>query len=233
MKFSQFAFLSVSFGAAAAFVPGTSSRPATAMCSEVAPSEEPVAISSRSSTTLPEVAFGWIPDSSKPCYGLPGAIEPLGFFDPLELTKEADLNTIKRYREAEIMHGRIAMMATVGYLIAENTPTIMYNSLPTIANNQLAEMPSSLLLPLFLFINFAEAWRAINGWVTPSEDTLFQLKENYYPGGIGFDPMDFAPKDAKDFASMTEKELSNGRLAMIGVAGMCVQELVTGQPLFN
>jgi hypothetical protein len=42
--------------------------------------------------------FGWTPDASKPCYGLPGAIEPLGFFDPLEFTKDADLNTVKRLR---------------------------------------------------------------------------------------------------------------------------------------
>ena len=26
---------------------------------------------------------GWVPDESLPCYGLPGAIAPTGFFDPL------------------------------------------------------------------------------------------------------------------------------------------------------
>ena len=51
---------------------------------------------------------GWTPDALKPCYGLPGAIEPLGFFDPLELSKDKDLNEIKRLREAEVLHGRVA-----------------------------------------------------------------------------------------------------------------------------
>jgi hypothetical protein len=37
--------------------------------------------------------------------------------------------------------------------------------------------------------------------------------------------MGLKPKDAKDFANMQTKELQNGRLAMIGVAGMCAQEL--------
>ena len=51
---------------------------------------------------------GWTPDASLPCYGLPGAVEPLGFWDPLELSADKDLNEIKRLREAEIMHGRVA-----------------------------------------------------------------------------------------------------------------------------
>ena len=129
-------------------------------------------------------------------------------------------------------------MATVGYLIGENTPTILYhgkNFVPTIANDQLAEVPMSILFPFFLLINFAEAWRAANGWVEPtSQDNLFKLREGYYPGDIGFDPLSFKPKDdPAGFAALQTRELSNGRLAMIAVAGMCVQELATGQPLFG
>ena len=49
---------------------------------------------------------GWVPDSSKPCYGLPGATAPFGFFDPVGFTSDMELNEVKRFREAEIMHGR-------------------------------------------------------------------------------------------------------------------------------
>ena len=81
---------------------------------------------------------GWTPDADKPCFGLPGAISPLGYFDPMGLCKDRNLVGVKRFREAEIMHGRVAMMATVGYLIGENTPTIAYGfDHPTIANNQI------------------------------------------------------------------------------------------------
>merc|ERR1712151_943424 len=69
---------------------------------------------------------GWIPDASRPCYGLPGAIAPLGFFDPLGFTKDMELMGAKMFREAEIMHGRVAMMATIGYIVGESTPTITY-----------------------------------------------------------------------------------------------------------
>ena len=39
---------------------------------------------------------------------LVGALEPVGFFDPLDFAAKADDNTLKRYREAELTHGRVA-----------------------------------------------------------------------------------------------------------------------------
>jgi hypothetical protein len=178
---------------------------------------------------------GWTADASLPCYGLPGAVSPLGFFDPLGFSKNTDLNSVKRLREAEIMHGRVAMMAAVGYLIGESTPTITYGMdvHHTIANNQIPEVPGTVLFPFFLAINIAEALRASTGWVEPGLGPLFTLRENYYPGDIGFDPIGLKPKDAKDFANMQTKELSNGRLAMLAAAGMCAQEQVNGQGILE
>ena len=178
---------------------------------------------------------GWSADAALPCYGLPGAVTPLGFFDPLGFTKDADLNTVKRLREAEIMHGRVAMMAAVGYLIGESTPTITYGMdvHHTIANSQLPEIPGTVLFPFFLAINIAESVRANTGWVEPGPDSLFTLREKYYPGDIGFDPFGLRPTNSNDFANMQTKELSNGRLAMLAAAGMCAQELVNGQGILD
>jgi hypothetical protein len=50
---------------------------------------------------------GWSADDSAFCYGLPGSLAPVGEFDPLGLAKDADLATIKKYREAELQHGRV------------------------------------------------------------------------------------------------------------------------------
>ena len=50
---------------------------------------------------------------------LPGALEPMGLFDPLGFAAKADEKTLKRYREAEVTHGRVAMLATVGFLVGE------------------------------------------------------------------------------------------------------------------
>ena len=123
-------------------------------------------------------------------------------------------------------------MATIGYLIGENTPTIAYGfDHPTIANNQIPEVPGTVLFPFFLAINIAEALRASIGWVEPGLGPLFSLRESYYPGDLGFDPLGLKPSDPVEFQRMQAKELSNGRLAMIAAAGMCVQEQVTHQPL--
>lgn len=177
---------------------------------------------------------GWVPDEAKPCYGLPGMSAPMGFFDPLGFSKDKELVGVKRLREAEIMHGRVAMMATIGYLIGENTPTIAYGfAHPTIANNQIPEVPGTVLFPFFLTINIIEALRASKGWVEPGLGPLFTLRENYYPGDLGFDPLGLKPSDPVAFANMQTKELNNGRLAMIAAAGMCVQEQVTGQPILG
>merc|ERR1719384_230290 len=232
-------------GSAAAFAPSASIgafSTALRMSDETtATIEEPVA--DVAAPVVEETPFvpaaitlnGWTADAALPCHGLPGAVAPLGFFDPLGFSKDADLNTVKRLREAEVLHGRVAMMATVGYIIGESTPTITYGMdvHHTIANNQIPEVPGTVLFPFFLFINIAEALRASRGWVEPGLGPVFTLRENYYPGDIGFDPFGLKPTEAKDFENMQAKELSNGRLAMIAAAGMCVQEQINGKGILE
>jgi hypothetical protein len=179
-------------------------------------------------------AVNWTPDAKSPCYGLPGAISPIGFFDPLGFTDGKSVSEVKRIREAEIMHGRVSMMAIIGYLIGENTPTIAYGfGHPAIANNQIPDVPGTTLFPFFLFINLCEAFRAAKGWVEPGVGDSFSLRENYYPGDLGFDPLGLKPTEASEFNDMQSKEISNGRLAMLAVAGMCVQELVNGKAILE
>jgi len=232
----KLAILAAIAGSAAAFAPSTpagASFTALRMSEETTSTVEP--IEEAPVVPAPIVINGWSADASLPCYGLPGATSPLGFFDPLGFSKDADLNTVKRYREAEIMHGRVSMMAAVGYLIGESTPTITYGMdvHHTIANNQLPEVPGTVLFPFFLAINISEALRANVGWLEPGLGPLFSLREKYYPGDIGFDPIGLKPKDGKDFANMQTKELNNGRLAMLAAAGMCVQEQVNGQGILE
>lgn len=58
------------------------------------------------------------------------------------------------------------------------------------------------------------------------------MEDDYYPGDVGFDPLGLKPADGSDFATMQTKELQNGRLAMLGAAGMIAQELVNGKEIF-
>lgn len=194
MKFVVLA--STIFSAAYGFAPSSFSVRRTA--SRVGMSEEePVVLAQEGeeTTTMPVAetfatvgsgSLAWNPDASKPCYGLPGAIAPLGFFDPLGFSKDKELGGVKRLREAEVMHCRVAMMAVVGYLIGESTPTITYGfTIPhTIANDQIPEVPGTVLFPFFLLINICEAYRANRGWVCYScycRRILFVAR-----GAIGF-----------------------------------------------
>jgi len=46
---------------------------------------------------------------------------------------------------------------------------------------------------------------------------------------VGFDPFGLKPEDPEEFATIQTKELQNGRLAMLGIAGFVAQELVNGK----
>merc|ERR1712203_896477 len=50
-----------------------------------------------------------------------GVQEPVGFWDPLGLAADGDMASFKRRRSVEIKHGRICMLATMGYITPEIT----------------------------------------------------------------------------------------------------------------
>jgi|Cyp1metagenome_2_1107374.scaffolds.fasta_scaffold184595_2 hypothetical protein len=58
-----------------------------------------------------DLGFQWVPQvptQAMPCQA------PLGYFDPLGLSKDGDVETFRRRREAELKNGRVAMFATIG-----------------------------------------------------------------------------------------------------------------------
>ena len=89
-------------------------------------------------------------------------------------------------------------------------------------------------------IFLSEIARARIGWEEPPSDpTVYPppkyraLRPGYSPGDLNFDPLSMSSNlDQVATTAMQNKELNNGRLAMIGVAGMTGQELVTNTPIF-
>ena len=53
---------------------------------------------------------------------------PFGFFDPLGLTPP-DKENFSKYRESEIKHGRIAMLAVLGVFVGESPLTFFGDSI--------------------------------------------------------------------------------------------------------
>lgn len=219
---------------ASAFAPSTTSSGTTALQMSDASKEWPT-------------INGWKADSTKFCAGLPGSVAPLGQFDPWELTSEMSIKEIKRYRESEVTHGRVAMLATVGYLVGESSFHPLFGGeVIGPANSHLAQVQDvapDFFTILVSVIALAEIRRALVGWNNAeslagiSDDVNnalgASLKDSYYPGDIGFDPFGLKPKNGADFEKMATKEIQNGRLAMFGAAGMLVQEQVTHEPIMQ
>ena len=81
-------------------------------------------------------------------------------------------------------------------------------------------------------VMLTEITRARIGWMPPDEE-MQALRPEYYPGDLGFDPLGMAPTTDAEMLSMKNKELNNGRLAMIALAGICAQEVITGTELLG
>jgi hypothetical protein len=163
----------------------------------------------------------------------------VGFFDPLGLSKDKSDEEMKKIREAELKHGRLAMVASLGFLTGENFNPFFDGKIsgPAIYQFQQADdiLPYFWVIVMF-GIALVEGQTILTAWEAPEDTkargaTVANLKDSYVNGDLGFDPLGLKPEGA-DFDTMRTKELQNGRLAMLGIAGMVAQELVTGKAIF-
>merc|ERR1719287_397375 len=162
-------------------------------------------------------------------FGLPGGDNILGNFDPAGFLEGKSKGEVYRLREAELTHGRVGMLAAAGFLVQESFhPLFSGDGGPAI--QQIPALPPALWFAMTLGIGICETLRIQKGWANPYEkmDNVQSLKEDYYPGDLGFDPLGLAPEDPAEFRIMQEKELSHGRLGMLAAAGFMAQEAVTG-----
>jgi hypothetical protein len=166
--------------------------------------------------------------------GLVGDIAPTGFFDPLGLSVGKDAATLKMYREAEIKHGRVCMLAAVGLLTQEILKNPLGIDGPAIRHLDLIDAEFPEFGELFILLcAFIEGWTIVNKWEPRSETRNLKraarLRDDVEPGNYGWDPLEWYPEDPAEQAAIRTKELQNGRLAMLGVAGIVAQELLDGK----
>merc|ERR1711903_407766 len=118
-----------------------------------------------------------------------------------------------------------------GFLTAESFHPL-FNSIggPAIRHlDQVRAVAPSFFEILAIVIGAVELSRAQTGWLPKG----MKLRDDYYPGDIGFDPAGLKPTDPVEFAEMQSKELSHGRAAMLAIAGFVAQELVDGDRIFQ
>jgi len=126
------------------------------------------------------------------------------------------------FREAELKHGRVSMLAVLGMVVPEfvRVPGEAYSfeALPKVIDAHDA-LPDSMI-QIFGWISFVEACT----WAALANMNEFDRA----PGDYGFDPLGMKPKDPEKYKKMQLAELKNGRLAMIGISGMVAGAVVTG-----
>jgi len=170
---------------------------------------------------------------------LPGALPPVGFFDPLGFAEKANDATLLRYREAEVTHGRVAMLAAVGFLVGEKVEgsSFLFDAqISGPAITHLAQVPTAFWIILLISIGAAEQYRAVAAFEDPKDVPIGQqglMRADHFPGDIGFDPLGLKPEDPEEFEKMVTKELQNGRLAMLAAAGFMAQELADGKGIIE
>lgn len=192
-------------------------------------------------TARPKMAFG---APQKPSVQVPafrdwaGITKPFDFFDPIGFSADISDGRKRFYREVELKHGRLAMLAALGFLVGEQFHPLFGGDIDVPSLMAFQEtvsrlpIPSSYIYPIIaLAIAIPEVFSVFT-FNSPAGGEPWSIKEDHEAGNLGFDPLNLKPTDAAEMKEMQTKELNNGRLAMLGVAGMIAQELVTGQKLF-
>lgn len=87
---------------------------------------------------------------------MPGVTAPLGFFDPLGFSKNADDATIIKYRESELKHGRTAMLAMLGWLTQERFHPFYNGKLSANPLKAFGECPPIGFVQIIVFIALLE-----------------------------------------------------------------------------
>merc|ERR1712242_455489 len=130
---------------------------------------------------------------------------PLGYFDPLGFCKVGDESGFRKLRSAELKHGRVAMMASIG-VVGQH---------------------------FIRFPGFEKAHGTFGAMVT-GEGVLGFVVLFAASGVLELAWKDDESKEAGNFGNpfgvdMHNKEINNGRMAMISVLGIFAAELATGK----
>jgi len=148
-------------------------------------------------------------------------------FDPLNCA--TNIATLKQYREAELKHGRLAMLAAAGWPVSElvqpwlskavGAPDLLTagEKAPSLANGGLDKINPIFFMAIIIFS------------ATVESVALKQARSaDFIPGDLGFDPLSIYTGKAPEVKRDLElKELNNGRLAMLAITYYALEEFVT------
>jgi hypothetical protein len=140
-------------------------------------------------------------------------------FDPLQISDSPD--ALAWYREAEIKHARLAMLAAFGWPISEltNFGDLLNGDgrAPSLLNGGLENVNTLYWAAVVALGIFAES---------KGLDKQYGKQKEYLPGMLGFDPL------GGDGPGMRNAEILNGRVAMVAITIYALEEALTKAPIF-
>ena len=152
-----------------------------------------------------------------------GVQDPVGFFDPLGFTSDGSAENFKRRRQTELKHGRISMLATMGYITPEITGKFPGYLSPS-AGLKFADIPNGLgAISKVPPLGWAQIF-AYGGFCELSQDQSPGTPAA--EGDFGFKVL--TSSDPEEKKKKLAAELANGRLAMMAIIGMFFQDGLTG-----
>mmetsp|Transcript_32431 Transcript_32431/g.75026 ORF Transcript_32431/g.75026 Transcript_32431/m.75026 type:complete len:209 (-) Transcript_32431:255-881(-) len=164
---------------------------------------------------------------------MPGIQAPIGFFDPVGYSTTVSPEAMLWFRAAELKHSRVAMLAFVGWCV---------NGAGWHFPGQLS---SSVKFEDLAGLAPRDAWEAcpeegklqIIGFIGVLETVTELIKPHYTKAGKSASPPMIKPRkgyfnpailEGAELLAAQNKELSNGRLAMIGMMGFSAATIWKG-----
>jgi hypothetical protein len=151
-----------------------------------------------------------------------GAQDPLGFFDPLGMVADGDQEKFDRLRYVEIKHGRISMLAVVGYLVAEAGVRLPGNV--DYSGLTFADVPNGFAA--FNTISGAGIGQVVAFIGALELAVMKDITGGEFVGDFRNDAIDYG-WDTFDADTKMQKraiELNQGRAAMMGILALMVHE---------
>jgi len=135
------------------------------------------------------------------------------------------VGSTKFVKEAEIKHGRVAMVSSLLIPLLDNV------SPDVLGVNYVNSLDLGTQQLLLFGFGFSEFCQMLSAYEFPSDtSSWFKMKEDHVPGDYGFDPLELT--NYSNSNSVKTNELFVGRVAMLGVACEMLNELGTGNPVF-
>lgn len=142
-------------------------------------------------------------------------------FDPLGFTKNATPEQLTWYRMAELKHGRVCMLASLGQIV-------QYFHHPVFPEGVNGDKPFAALNTMLTERPLAAAQIILAIFACEALGQFNQVKEGQEAGDLAFDPLGLKPSDPELLEKVQLRELKNGRLAMLAASGMLLQEFQSG-----